>query len=116
LAHVLDRLSTIFGGYSEWGQPVHEVGNDVRILGLPEKRPDAEHAFRMLCRHNRYVQNFGKIKDLDEISRRERLWLDFVDGIESQSGKPAGAFSADEFRSALSSSLDTDSFQVVKKA
>jgi nucleoside-diphosphate-sugar epimerase len=111
LAHVLDRLSTIFGGYSEWGQPVHEVGNDVRILGLPEERPNAEHAFRMLCRHNRYVQDFGKIKDLDEISRRERLWLDFIEDLEQRSGKPAGAHTADEFSAALSGSLDTGSFE-----
>ena len=34
----------IFGGYSEWGQPVHDVGNDVRILGLPMRRPDTHHA------------------------------------------------------------------------
>jgi nucleoside-diphosphate-sugar epimerase len=111
LAHVLDRLSTIFGGYSEWGQPVHEVGNDVRILGLPEERPNAEHAFRMLCRHNRYVQDFGKIKDLDEISRRERLWLDFIEDLEQRSGKPAGAHTADEFSAALSGSLDNGSFE-----
>ena len=31
LANALEKLGTIFGGYSEWGQPVHEVGNDVRI-------------------------------------------------------------------------------------
>ena len=111
LAHVLDRLSSIFGGYSEWGQPIHEVGNDVRILGLSEERPNAEHAFRMLCRHNRYVQDFGKVKDLDEISRREKLWLEFVQDLQRRHGKPVGAIAADEFRSALAESLDTDSFQ-----
>jgi nucleoside-diphosphate-sugar epimerase len=114
LAHVLDRLSTIFGGYSEWGQPIHEVGNDVRILGLSDARPNAEHAFRMLCRHNRYVQDFGKIKDLDEISRRERLWLDFVENLETKHDKPAGALVADEFRSALNDSIETESFQPLR--
>ena len=114
LAHVLDRLSTIFGGYSEWGQPIHEVGNDVRILGLSDERPNAEHAFRMLCRHNRYVQDFGKIKDLDEISRRERIWLDFVESLETTHEKPAGALVADEFRSALGQSIETESFQPLR--
>ena len=33
LASALEKLGTIFGGYGEWGQPVHDVGNDVRILG-----------------------------------------------------------------------------------
>ena len=115
LAHVLDRLSTIFGGYSEWGQPVHEVGNDVRILGLAEERPNAEHAFRMLCRHNRYVQDFGKVKDLDEISRREKIWLDFVEDLEVQSQKPVGAHTADEFRSALDGALDLEAFEPLSK-
>ena len=35
LANALEKLGTIFGGYGEWGQPIHDVGNDVRILGLP---------------------------------------------------------------------------------
>jgi nucleoside-diphosphate-sugar epimerase len=111
LAHVLDRLSTIFGGYSEWGQPIHEVGNDVDVLGLPAERPNAEHAFRMLCRHNRWVQDFGKVKDLDEISRRERIWHDFILDLESQHQAPAGALSAEQFRSELDTKLDTGSFQ-----
>ena len=72
LANALEKLGTIFGGYGEWGQPVHDVGNDVRILGLPIRRPDTEHAFRMLCRHNKYVQEFGQVRDPDEIARRER--------------------------------------------
>jgi nucleoside-diphosphate-sugar epimerase len=78
IARILEKLGTIFSGYSEWGQPVHEVGNDVTLLGLSEERPDSRRAFRMLCRHNRYVQDFGKIKDLDEISRRERIWWEFA--------------------------------------
>jgi hypothetical protein len=54
---------TIFGGYGEWGQPIHDVGNDVRILGLPLRRPQTDHAFRMLCRHNRYVQEYGRVRE-----------------------------------------------------
>ena len=44
LAFALKKLGNIFGGYSEWGQPVHEVGRDVRLLGLSEDRPDTVHA------------------------------------------------------------------------
>ncbi|HEX4952149.1 MAG TPA: SDR family oxidoreductase [Thermoanaerobaculia bacterium] len=111
LASALDKLGTIFGGYSEWGQPVHEVGNDVRVLGLPLPRPNTQHAFRMLCRHNRYVQHFGQVKDLDEISRREKVWWDFIQDLEQQTGQPAGALSADEFRTALEEGLDLERFE-----
>ena len=65
LAAALEKLGTIFGAYGEWGQPIHGVGNDVRILGLPIRRPSTAHAFRMLCRHNRYVQQYGRVKDAD---------------------------------------------------
>ncbi|MEM6796988.1 MAG: SDR family oxidoreductase, partial [Acidobacteriota bacterium] len=78
LATALEKLGTIFGGYSEWGQPIHQVGNDVRLLGLAAKRPISTACFRMLCRHNRYVQNFGRVRDLDEVSRREKLWWDLM--------------------------------------
>ena len=101
MARILDKLGTIFGGYSEWGQPTHEVGNDVEVLGLSEERPDARVAFRMLCRHNRWVQGYGTVRDLDEISRRERRWREFIDRLEAEHGKPAGEISAAEFRTAL---------------
>ncbi len=110
IAGILGKLATIFGGYSEWGQPVHQVGNDVHLLGLPLPRPNTKYAFRMLCRHNRYVQDFGKIKDLDEMSRREKIWLGFIDDLENSAEKPAGAVEAEEFRSALERSLDLTEF------
>ena len=110
IATILGKLSTIFGGYSEWGQPIHEVGNDVHLLGLPLPRPNTKHVFRMLCRHNRYVQDFGKIKDLDEMSRRERVWLDFVEGLEKERDEPAGAVPAEEFQSALYRSINLKEF------
>jgi nucleoside-diphosphate-sugar epimerase len=97
MARILQKLGTIFAGYSEWGQPIHAVGNDARLLGLSEERPDAEHCFRMLCRHNRFVQEYGKVKDLQEISRRERTWLAFVEEVERETGQPAGAVPAEEF-------------------
>jgi nucleoside-diphosphate-sugar epimerase len=99
-AGALTRLAVLFGGYSEWGQPVHEVGKDVRILGLPEPRPNMEYAFRMLCRHNRYVQRFGQVRDPDEIARRERLWREFIDDLEQRTGLAVGTLSADEFGTA----------------
>ncbi len=105
-ASVLERLGSVFGGYSEWGQPVHEVGNDVRVLGLSEDRPDTVEAFRMLCRHNRYVQRFGRIRDAAELSRREKLWRDFVHDVERETGRRAGALSAAEFREALAARPD----------
>lgn len=110
IAFALDKLGNIFGTYSEWGQPVHEVGNDVEILGLPLPRPNTEHVFRMLCRHNRYVQHFGKVWDSDEISRRERVWWGFVEDVERLAGRPAGAMSAEDFRAALKVGLDTEKF------
>jgi nucleoside-diphosphate-sugar epimerase len=106
LANALSKLGTIFGGYSEWGQPVHEVGNDVEILGLPADRPNTEHAFRMLCRHNRWVHEFGKVRDADEISRREHAWRDFVHALERKLGRRVGALEAEQFQQAMVAGLD----------
>lgn len=111
LAHALEKLGTIFGGYSEWGQPVHEVGNDVRVLGLSPERPNTEHAFRMLCRHNRYVQGFGEVRDLDEISRREKVWWEFVVALEERTGGPVGAMAPVDFRAAVDGGLDLERFE-----
>jgi nucleoside-diphosphate-sugar epimerase len=111
LANGLEKLGTIFGGYSEWGQPVHSVGNDVRILGLPIRRPDTQHAFRMLCRHNKYVQDFGRVKDQDEIARRERVWEETLAGIELDTGHEAGAIDPSEFRRLLADRVDLKAFR-----
>lgn len=111
MAEVLGKLGDIFGGYSEWGQPIHEVGNDVRLLGMSEQRPDTERAFRMLCRHNRFVQEFGKVKDPDEIARREALWTEFVELIEQGTGESAGSLPAGDFRQALREVIDLETFE-----
>jgi len=111
ISNVLERLSTIFGSYSEWGQPVHEVGKDVRLLGMPEPRPDTKDAFRMLCRHNRYVQDFGQVRDLNEISRREKVWTEFIADLEQRTGKPVNEMPAEEFQTALTEGLDTEKFE-----
>ncbi len=111
LANALERLSTIFGGYGEWGQPVHEVGNDVRILGLPIRRPDTRQAFRMLCRHNRFVQEFGGVRDPDEVARREKTWADALRSLELGTGRQAGAIPAREFQELLSAEIDLRTFE-----
>ena len=108
LASALEKLGTIFGGYSEWGQPMHVVENDSTVLGLSEDRPITEHAFRMLCRHNRYVQDFGKVRDLDEVSRREKVWAQFITEVEQRIGKSVGALSAAEFGLELNAAIDTE--------
>jgi nucleoside-diphosphate-sugar epimerase len=111
LAGALEKLGTIFGGYSEWGQPVHQVGNDVRVLGLSEQRPNTEHSFRMLCRHNRWVQGFGKIKDLDEISRREKIWWDLMLDLERETGAAVGAMPPEDFRARVGAAIDSETFE-----
>ena len=110
LGRALNKLGTIFGGYSEWGQPVHEVGNDSIILGLNEDRPDTEAAFRMLCRHNRYVQNFGQVRDATEIARRERIWDEVVARIELDTGWTVASLSPESFEEALNRHLDLEHF------
>jgi len=113
IANALDKLGTIFAPYSEWGQPIHQVGNDVKVLGLSKPRPNTEHVFRLLCRHNRFVQEFGKVRDPDEISRRERAWWDFMLGLEDEMGMPVGAIPADKFHAMMADRLDTDSFTLL---
>jgi nucleoside-diphosphate-sugar epimerase len=110
LAGALERLGAIFSVYGEWGQPIHDVGNDVRLLGLPIRRPDTQQAFRMLCRHNKYVQNFGRLKDADEVARRERLWRDVIEAMEFETGRQVGSLSAAEFRRKLEARIDTQAF------
>ncbi len=114
MASALEKLGTIFGAYNEWGQPVHEVGNDVRILSLPIHRPDTQAAFRMLCRHNKYVQEFGRVRDPDEIARREGLWRSFVDKVEHRTGREAAYLDPKEFRQMLAAELDLHTFEARK--
>jgi nucleoside-diphosphate-sugar epimerase len=110
LARALARLATIFGAYSEWGQPVHGVGNDVQVLELPAERPWSLHGFRMACRHNRYVLEFGRVRDPAEIARRERVWAEVVEGIELDRGRPAAQIPPLEFHEALRDRLDLPRF------
>ncbi len=111
LANVLEKLGTIFGVYGEWGQPIHDVGNDVRILGLPIRRPDTGAAFRMLCRHNRHVQAYGQVRDADEIARREGLWQRAIEEIEFESGREVPSMRPAEFRQLLADRVELRSFR-----
>jgi nucleoside-diphosphate-sugar epimerase len=110
LAGVVEKLGSIFGVYGEWGQPIHDVGNDVRLLGLPIRRPETAMAFRMLCRHNRFVQEYARVRDPDEIARRERLWQETLEEIEYTTGRQAGAIPAGEFRRLLSERIELRTF------
>lgn len=111
VARALNKLGNIFGGYSERGQPVHQVGNDVDILGMPTPRPNTEKAFRMLCRHNKFVQDFGAVKDPLELSRREKLWNEFLAEVETKTGHPAADVSPKEFAKLFDAAIDRDTFE-----
>jgi nucleoside-diphosphate-sugar epimerase len=111
VARSLDKLGAVFSVYTEWGQAVHAVGDDVRVLGLPARRPDARRAFRMLCRHNRYVLEFGAVRDEREVARREGLWRRVVDEIEIGTGRPAATLGAAEFRSLLEAQVALPAFR-----
>ncbi len=116
LAQGLGRLTAVFGGYGERGQPRHEVGKDVSILGLPLPRPDTEQAFRMLCRHNRYVQEFGRVRDPRELARREGVWSAFCDAVERGRRAPPGALPPGAFRRELNARLDLGRFELLGTA
>jgi hypothetical protein len=87
------------------------VGDDVRVLGLPGRRPDTVQVFRMLCRHNRYVQEFGGVRDADEVARRERVWARAIDDIEFATGRRAARMPAPQFRELLAQRIDLAAFQ-----
>jgi nucleoside-diphosphate-sugar epimerase len=112
LARAVAKLAEIFSAYGEWGQPVHDVGNDVRILGLPIQRPNTEHAFRMLCRHNRYVQQFGKVRDPDEIARREAIWIKAIDRIQHLTGREVASIPPAPFRDLLERCVELGAFRL----
>ena len=65
----------------------------------------------MLCRHNKYVQEFGKIRDLDEIARRELLWEKVLGEIEHTTGHQAASIPPADFRRLLSQRLELKGFR-----
>jgi len=114
LANALQKLGTIFGGYSEWGQPVHQVGNDVDLLGLSPERPNTADALRMLCRHNQYVQEFGMVRDPDEVARRERVWAKALTRVEEEHGRPAAKLPPQVFSDAIKRHLELEYFTLTQ--
>ncbi len=110
LARALDKLSEVFGNYSEWNQPRHQVGNDERLLGLPSDRPDGEQVFRMVCRHNKYVQQFGRIRSPQAIASREHTWRRLLAAIEKDLQCPAVEVPSAAFRHEVEVRLDQERF------
>lgn len=94
----LEGLFNIFASYAEWGQPVHELGNDVKLLGLPVPRPNIVYLAHMLCRHNQLVQGWGKIRDKVVIMERENKWEAFIKDLERRHEIHPGAMSAKKFQ------------------
>jgi len=90
---------------------VHAVGDDVKVLALPARRPDTVGAFRMMCRHSRFVQEFGTVRDGDEIARRERIWERAIDDMEFGTGRPAASLSGRDFRRLLEARIDLRRFR-----
>jgi nucleoside-diphosphate-sugar epimerase len=111
LGQAFERLGALFGTYVEWGQTVHDVGDDVKLLALPARRPDTVGAFRMMCRHSRFVQEFGTVRDPEEIARRERLWERAIDDMEFGTGRTAASLSGREFRRLLVTRIDLARFR-----
>jgi hypothetical protein len=56
------------------------------------------------------VQEFGKVKDPDEIARRERVWAEALERIEKESGRQAASLEAGEFRRRIGEILDLKAF------
>jgi hypothetical protein len=65
----------------------------------------------MLCRHNKYVQEFGRVRDPDEVARREKVWVRTLEEMEHQTGHEAGAIRADEFRRLLAREIELPAFR-----
>jgi nucleoside-diphosphate-sugar epimerase len=112
LGRSLERLGGIFGVYSEWGQPVHAVGEDVRALALPARRPPTLLSFRMLCRYDRYVLEYGRVREPDEVARRDRVWAAAIDAIEFGTGRAAASIPPDEFARLLGAQVELGRFRV----
>ena len=67
-------------------------------------RPSSEEGFRMLCRHNKLVLDYGKIRDPMRVAKRERLWLKFLQSVQEGSGKRPGTIESKQFNELFRSS------------
>jgi hypothetical protein len=61
------------------------------------------------------VQEFGKVRDLDEIARREHLWEETLKEIENKTGRQVASIPPDEFRRFLSQRLELKGFKEREK-
>jgi hypothetical protein len=66
----------------------------------------------MLCRHNEWVQEFGKIRDADEIARREKVWAAFITRVQQKTGRAAAEVPPSEFRRLVARILDVQAFEL----
>lgn len=67
----------------------------------------------MLCRHNKFVQEFARVRDPDEIARREKAWEDSLRAISHRTGREAATIPAREFLKLLSAEIDPRTFERV---
>jgi hypothetical protein len=57
------------------------------------------------------VQDFGKVRDLDEIARREALWESTIDSVELRTGRQVAQIEPDEFRRLMGQEIDLKTFK-----
>ena len=57
------------------------------------------------------TRSVGRVLDLDEVSRREKVWWGFISELERETGEPVAEMSAEAFRLALEERLDLESFE-----
>jgi len=70
----------------------------------------------MLCRHNRYVQEFGRVRDAREVARREGVWERAIDDIEYETGQVAASLSRPEFEREIEARVELHRFHLRKAA
>ena len=111
LANALDKLGTIFGGYGEWGQPIHDVGQrreDPRPAApAPEHRarvPDALPAQQV-----RAGVRQGPRPRRDRPPRAP-VGEDVLKAIEHTTGRQVASIPPDEFRRFLVQRIDLKGF------
>jgi len=66
----------------------------------------------MLCRHNDWVQGFGKVRDADEIARREKIWAAFIVRVQQKTGRKAAEIPPTDFRRLVARTLDVMAFEL----
>ena len=57
------------------------------------------------------VSSEWRVRDLDEVSRREQLWTEALEALEYESGRQGAAMEAGEFRRMIASHLDLRAFR-----